>query len=148
MAPLPRSPRERLEYFRNRVNKLFEFLFESEHTSPETSGGELSPIVDLFQSDADLFIDIEVPGFSREDLELYITDDVLIIEGNRTAAEEQEGGRFLIMERQRGRFQRVIKIPTSVNSSKLDAKLEAGVLRVKLPRVPEKRGTTRRIDIL
>ena len=148
MAPLPRSPRERLEYFKNRVNKLFEFLFEYEHASPETTGREIGPIVDLYQSEADLFIEVEVPGFSREDLELYITDDVLIIEGNRTAAEEQEAGRFLVMERQRGGFQRVIKIPTSVNSSQLDAKLEAGVLRVKLPRVPEKRGTTRRIDIL
>lgn len=148
MAHMPTNPRERLEYFKDRVNKLFEFLFDYERISLESTGREASPIVDIYQSDTDLYIDIELPGMTRETLELFITDDVLIIEGSRPPVKKPDTGKFLVMERPKGHFQRVIKIPTSVNSSKLEAKLKEGVLRVKLPRVPEKRGTTRRIEIL
>jgi HSP20 family protein len=86
-----------------------------------------------------LFIEAELPGFKKEEINLMLENGVLTITAQRQQDQEQEkenGGhkrRFRhLQERRFARVQRSFSLPTSVDESQVDARLEEGVLKITL----------------
>lgn len=95
------------------------------------------PPVNVWE-DADAFyVAAEVPGLTREQLQISVTHrNQLTIQGERLV-EEPEKGRWHRRERGFGRFQRMLKLPLPVDADRVEAKLENGLLQLTLPKTEE-----------
>src|SRR6185437_8078466 len=90
--------------------------------------------VDVLEGKDKITVNAEVPGFRREDLDVSVHENNLIISGERKADEERKDGEFHRSERFYGRFHRSISLPFSVDNSKIEARYRDGVLTVTLPK--------------
>ncbi len=88
---------------------------------------------------------IEVPGMDKDSFDIHLTDDVLVIRGEKKVERESTRGRYYVMERAYGSFERAIELPVSVSDSNVEAKYKRGVLRVTLPR--RANAKVRRIEV-
>lgn len=113
---------------------------EEKHTDLfEGPEGELT--VDVFQKDKELIIRSAIAGIDPEDLDIMIEDDLLIIKGERESKFAQEKENYFFQECHWGRFKREILLPVEVDSSRINAKLEKGILTIKIPIIERKSKT-------
>jgi HSP20 family protein len=82
--------------------------------------------------DGNILLRLEMPGVSRENLEIDVDASELCITGRR--AEPRGEGTFLVRERPRGSFRQVYTLDDTIDPAKIDAVLEAGVLNLTLHR--------------
>ena len=93
---------------------------------------DVYPALNLWEDDGNLFVEAELPGFSLDNLEIYVTgDNLLNLKGERKQP-EMEGGTWHRQERGFGSFSRLIELPTSVDSDMVSARFEQGVLTITL----------------
>lgn len=84
---------------------------------------------------------LETPGMSKDDFDLEVVSDYLIVRGEKRVSREETQGRWQITECAYGRFERAIPLPAPVDSEQASASYDRGVLRVELPkRQPRSRG--------
>ncbi len=106
------------------------------------------PRVDIAQSDSSLCLLFEVPGTDAADLEVEVVNNFVTVSGEKRAAgSSRAGARFLRVERQCGRFERSVELPSAVNPSLGRAVLEHGILRVEFPLLSDQRNRTHRLEI-
>jgi HSP20 family protein len=91
--------------------------------------------VDIYEEDDHIVVDAEMPGFKREDIQIALERGVLSISAERKS-EETKAKRHL-SERRFTRVDRSFTLPTDVDPSQVEAKLEDGVLHVMLPKTAE-----------
>jgi HSP20 family protein len=89
---------------------------------------------EVVETDRAVIVQIELPGIAREDCEIRIEEDALIIRGEKRADREYLGERYYVMERAYGSFERVLPLPDGVDRESAQATYRDGVLRVELPR--------------
>jgi HSP20 family protein len=103
------------------------------------------PALNLWEDDGNLYVEAELPGFSLDNLEIYVTgENQLSLKGERKQP-EMEGGTWHRQERGFGSFARLIELPTAVDSDKVAANFEQGVLTIALPKREEVK--PRRIEV-
>ena len=96
--------------------------------------GAWVPPVDIFEQNENLVIRAEIPGVSKDDLDVKIENGVLTLRGERkTSAEVTEANAYRL-ERVSGSFERSFKLPTTVDATKVDATYKDGVLEVTVPK--------------
>jgi HSP20 family protein len=106
-----------------------------------------SPSVDLYETDKEIVVKAEVPGVEPEDVEVYCTEDALVLRGEtRREEERQEGGTHRV-ERRYGRFERQIPLPPGAMPDQAQANFRNGVLELRIPKSEEARQRMRRIPI-
>jgi HSP20 family protein len=95
------------------------------------------PVMDV-QEDKDKFtIHMDLPGLTKDDVSIYIRDNVLTIEGEKKREFEDKDVNYHRIERRYGKFKRSFSIPTRVEEGKIDARFKDGVLTIVLPKVEE-----------
>jgi HSP20 family protein len=114
-----------------------------------TDGGSglWSPAVEVFEKGDKLVVRAEIPGVSRENVNVDVTDDALTIEGERRQESEDRGEGYYRSERSYGRFFRTIPLPEGIDAEKAEAKFKDGVLEVTLPAPQRERKRGRKISI-
>jgi HSP20 family protein len=98
---------------------------------------------DIYLKDKTLVIETELPGARKEDIQVRVEDNRLVITGEVRREEEVRDENYIRMGRRYGAFRRVFPLPEEVEDKKaIRAKFENGVLRVEIPlkRVPETEG--------
>lgn len=113
--------------------------------SPALSRGILA--VDLVESDSAFELSAELPGVEVKDLDLTLTDGVLTIKGEKAEAKEEKDKDYYLAERRYGSFQRSLELPRGVDSEKVEAKFSNGVLKIALPKTPERKRNDRKITV-
>jgi len=97
--------------------------------------------VDVHEDADRFYVDAELPGFRKEDIEITLEEGVLTIRGSRKgseAGEKKEGEkRPLHMERRWSRFERSFTLPSAVNENSVQATLEEGILKITLDKREE-----------
>jgi HSP20 family protein len=106
-----------------------------------------SPQVELFERGNSLVIRADLPGLSREDVDVEVDDDTLIIRGERHSDVEEEQEGFYRSERSYGTFYRAIPLPDNIDASVCNATFKDGVLEVTLQKPPQQPSRARRIDV-
>ncbi|MFI5166932.1 MAG: Hsp20/alpha crystallin family protein [Thermoanaerobaculales bacterium] len=91
------------------------------------------PLVDVWEDDQEVIIEAELPGARSSNVELRLEGNALLLSGELPDSAEA-GGTFLRVERLRGRFHRVLPLPTPVGGEPT-ASMREGVLRVRLPKI-------------
>ncbi len=79
-------------------------------------------------------VSMEVPGMEREDFDIHVDEDLLLVRGERKVEQESTQGRYYVMERAYGHFERAIGLPVAVDEAGTEATYKRGVLHVTLPR--------------
>jgi HSP20 family protein len=123
------------------VQEKKELTTKSEKTNPART---FTPATDIFESDEALTVVMEMPGVEKKDLDVHLENDVLRVEG-RIDVGKYEGLDPLYSEYNVGHFARSFSLSGAIDSKRIAAVLEDGVLTLTLPKVEESR--PRRIPI-
>ncbi len=138
MSLTPINRLRALDVFSDLTRQL-ERLFEEVHGNwpePFASVGEAwIPPMDVVETDDEIRCTIEMPGVSKENLEVAVQDRTLRISGTKMAEHEEGGGTaFRRIERRFGRFARHLRLPDRVDIDRITANYENGVLTLILPK--------------
>lgn len=95
------------------------------------TGFDFSPSVDIEEKENAYLVSADLPGMKKQDIKVELNDNTLSISGERVRETKSEG-RY--SERSYGRFQRSFTLPVQVNTEKIEAHFEDGVLQITLPK--------------
>jgi len=119
-----------------RFHRIFEDTALSRFTGEE-SMGSWSPRCDIYEEGDTIVVKAEVPGIDRNDLDLQIENNVLTLRGERKREQEVKSENLYRTERFYGSFTRSFTLPVTVDTEKIKAEYNDGVLKVTLPKVEE-----------
>ncbi len=125
-------------------------LFGDAYLRDDDTGfrGTWTPAVDIFENDShDLVLKAELPGMSREDIEVSVENSTLVLKGAKKFEAEVKDEQYRRIERAYGTFHRSFNLPDTVDAGKVSAEFKNGVLTVKLPFREEARPRTITVDI-
>jgi HSP20 family protein len=125
---------DRFAAFRDEMDRLFDSSFGPAFRAPGPFT-RWTPALDVYQDKDQFTVVAELPGLKKEDIELSLHDDVLTISGERK--QEKKGEEGYRNERFFGRFQRSVTLPAGVDSNKVKATYQDGILKVVLPKAEE-----------
>ncbi|MCL6564152.1 MAG: Hsp20/alpha crystallin family protein [Firmicutes bacterium] len=94
----------------------------------------LVPAVDVVDAGDRYEVRMDVPGVTKEDLEVSLEDGQLVIRGEKRAEAHGDGARYHWTERRQGRFVRRIRLPEHIRAEAVTAALKDGVLTVTVPK--------------
>jgi HSP20 family protein len=92
------------------------------------------PHLDINENEDAFGITVEVPGLNEEDLEIYVSDGVLTISGDKTERRERSDPHYHRAERVFGSFCRRFRLSDEVDWDRIEATVENGVLELRLPK--------------
>jgi HSP20 family protein len=95
------------------------------------------PAINLWEKDDSIIVTTELPGIDPGKLDISVTGAALTISGTSIADPIKEGETYLRQERELGNFQRNFQLPFQVDSKKIEARYEKGILQITLPRLKE-----------
>ncbi len=127
------------------LSQRMQALLESALLAPSSLASSTSayPPVDVYESEEAVFVEAELPGIAVQDLQVALENEKLLIAG-ALGSETSKGEETLLrMERPRGRFRRLIPLPSPVTPP-FEATLSRGLLVVRLPKA---RGSARNIPV-
>jgi HSP20 family protein len=113
--------------------------------SDETQTAVWSPCVDVSETDAAYQVRVDLPGLSKDNLDINYHEGTLSVSGERQMEKAEDGTRFSRIERAYGRFYRSFSLPQAADADKIEAAHENGVLSLHIPKTPESK--PRRIDV-
>lgn len=91
--------------------------------------------MDVYMNDDAYIVEALVPGISANDIEIEIVDQTLSIRGE--FPHPSEDVKYIRKERAYGKFERVLRLPKSVDSQNINAHLENGILTLRIPKAEE-----------
>ena len=92
------------------------------------------PSVDLEDRGKDFRLTVDLPGFSKENVEIEVTDDSVVIQAKKAVEEEEKKRNYIRRERSAQTFYRKVPLPKEVKSGEAKANLNNGILEVTLPK--------------
>ncbi|MBI4294849.1 MAG: Hsp20/alpha crystallin family protein [Chloroflexi bacterium] len=97
----------------------------------------LHPAIDMIEAENDLVLRVELPGVSKDDIEVSIQGSMLTLKAEKKAGETKQD--YYMCERTFGTLHRTIELPLPVESDKASASWADGVLEIRLPKAEEVR---------
>ena len=121
-----------LDEFRRRMDAMFSDYDRGAFPTASTAW----PRVNMYDADSQVILEAEVPGVSRDDVDITVTQDVLALSGRRST-NAPEG--YSVHRRERGamQFARSFSLRDRVDPEKVGAELKDGVLTITLEKAPE-----------
>lgn len=100
---------------------------------------------DVFEDDDKFTVRLEVPGLNKDQLDIEVRNDMLIVRGEKRSEQETSNGQYRVRQCAFGSFHRSIPLPLPVLADKASASYRNGVLRIELPKAERTSG--RRIEV-
>jgi HSP20 family protein len=125
------NPLQDLMLLQDRMNRLFEDATQrrANDAGDQFERADWTPAADIYEIESGYGIAIDLPGISRDAVEIDVDDNRLIVKGTRLIEESTHRN-----ERPRGKFLRTFSIPASVDQGVIGAEYKEGVLHIRLPR--------------
>ena len=138
MALIRWDPFRDLLSLQDRMNRIFEESFpKSRVFEGPLATGLWSPAVDIYETDKAIVLKVELPGLSKDDINIEIKDDNLILRGERKFEKDIREENYHRIERSYGKFSRSFSLPGSIDRNKVDATFKDGVLEITIPKAEE-----------
>ena len=122
-------------------------LFDPWRAESRLADATWAPQVETFRREGNLVVRADLPGLTKDDIDIEIDDDVLVITGERSDETRDERDDFYRSERTYGRFFRAVQLPEGIESEKIDATFKDGVLEVTIPAPKVTTPKNRRVKI-
>lgn len=142
------NPFFELERLQNEMNRLFDFSLSR---WPERDMGILegawSPAIDIYDSRDNIVVKADIPGLSKDEIEVSVHNDTLVIRGEKKREDKIKEDEFVRTERFYGGFHRAVTLPSTVDADKVKAVYNNGVLELTLPKREEVKPKQIQIDV-
>ena len=133
------------DWAQNEMNRLLQHYVDTRGPAGPSGAPVAYPPVNVWDDDENIYLEAELPGITLENLEITVTDgNQLTLKGQRKTAEPGKTT-WHRQERGFGSFSRTLTLPVLVDSDRVEARFELGVLHVKLPKSPKAK--PRRIEV-
>ena len=99
--------------------------------------GPRLPTSDVLETENELIVKLDAPGFEEKNLSLEVTDHTLAVRGEKSEAKEDEKAHFYVRERMDAQFERLFVLPPEADMSKVEATFKQGVLEVHVPKIEQ-----------
>jgi HSP20 family protein len=106
-----------------------------------------APQVDMYEEGDKIVVKAELPGVSKEDVEVALEADDLVIKGERKSEQVIDEQNYYRMERSFGSFYRRLPMPEGVQPDQISANFKDGILEVRAPKPPAGERSMKRIEI-
>ncbi len=126
------------------MNRLFESFWL---TPPESRTETFVPAIDVQEDDKEIRVSAELPGMDEKDIDVTLTDESLIIEGEKKSEHKEEEKGYTYRESRYGKFRRVFDLPTRVDQNKAHAEFKKGVLHVTIPKAEEAKTKAKKLEL-
>lgn len=149
MAMVRWDPFRDMLTLQDRMNRLFDQTLSRTKTDEEEglAASTWAPAVDIYETADSLVLKAELPGVSRENIDIQVRDNTLTLKGERRFEREVKDENYLRIERSYGSFQRAFSLPTGVQQDKIKAVFKDGVLEVILPKAEEAKPKQVKIEV-
>jgi len=121
----------------DRMNRLFRSSVNEDGRDESLTTSSFAPAVDVYEDEHNVTLKIEVPGIDEKDIDVRIEDNTLTVHGERKIEKEEKEENYRRVERQYGSFTRTFALPNTVDSEKVSANYDKGVLKIALPKKAE-----------
>jgi len=134
---------DEIRKMREAIDRIFSRLWSERSVFPEIE--ELKtpeiwePPVDIKETDTDIVIKTDLPGVSKDNIDIKISDDILEIKAEVKKKEEEKEEGYIRRERVYKSFYKKVHLPAKVDPEKADAEYKDGVLTIKLPKTEVKK---------
>lgn len=123
-----------MDYFLGQFRRNFEDLF----AYPRSISVERAPIMDFVDLGDKYEMRFEMPGVTKDDIDIEVTPNEIEISAEQKNIEEEEKGKQWIRRESSTSFYRCLEFPEEIKSDDVDAKLSDGVLTILIPKVSPK----------
>ena len=135
-----------LEDVQKEMNRLFDV--SSPHPGKDVNGGSLwLPPVEIVDDKDHIRVRVELPGMKKEDIDVSLAQNILTIKGEKKQEKEVKEKEFVRSERYYGAFHRSFSLPTGVDSHKINAHYQEGVLEITLLKKEDAKPRQIKIDV-
>lgn len=138
-------PRRNLPVAQGEIDRAFDRLLRNWWTPATFSEFDWNPSVDVAETDTDIVVKADVPGVSKDDIDITVDNNQLIISGEKRQEIEEKEKDYYHMERRYGSFRRVFGLPSTADTDKITAGYENGVLTVTIAKTEVAKG--RKVEI-
>jgi len=145
------GPFSMMRRFADDVDRMFDRMFEGsgfpslQRFNP-WGAEHFSPQLDIFERDGKIVVRADLPGLSKDDVKVDVTDDSIMIEGERKSEHEERQEGVYRSERSYGQFRRQIPLPEGAKPDTATASFKNGVLEVTVE-APHPTKNRRRIQV-
>lgn len=143
-------PRDIFSAMRGEMDKVFQHFergFARWPTLFEQGSLTLVPELDVRENTTSITVEAELPGVAEKDISVTLANGVLTIKGEKKQEMEEKSENYHLSERSYGSFARSLRLPDTIDESKLEAKFDKGVLKITAAKKPEAVKAERKIEI-
>ena len=130
------DPFRELASLQNRVNSLFQDYSRTNQDELSTAASFV-PAVDVYEDEHKVTLKLEIPGVNQEEVDVRLENNTLTVRGERKFEKEEKEENFHRIERRYGNFVRSFTLPNTIDTEKVNASYENGVLKIELSKRAE-----------
>jgi HSP20 family protein len=134
MALIRWDPLREMSSLQERMNRLFGDIRGRGGAEEEITQGAWVPPIDIYETPESLVLKAELPGMTREDINLEVHDSTLILKGEKRFEKGVKEENYQRIERAYGSFQRSFSLPATIRQDGVKAKFNEGILEITLPK--------------
>ncbi len=121
----------------DRINRVFRDSYGGAGQDDSLATSSFAPAVDVYEDEHKVTLKIEVPGIDEKDIDVRVENNTLTVHGERKIEKEEKEENYRRVERQYGSFTRTFTLPQTVDTEKVEATYDKGVLKIALPKKAE-----------
>ena len=128
-------PGREIARLQDEINRLFDL--DTAESAPGIFDRNVAPAVDVRETNDEYVVDVDLPGVSRDQVDISVADNVLTIKGEKTLKNAEDKQHVYRCEIWSGSFQRTLSLPKGINADEVQARMADGVLTITLPKREE-----------
>ncbi|MCF8260598.1 MAG: Hsp20/alpha crystallin family protein [Melioribacteraceae bacterium] len=122
------------------INNFFQKFFDENIELKDSTKENFSPMINISENNDKIYVEAEIPGVNKKDINITLKDNILTIEGEKKSFKNDDLVKIYRSERSFGKFKRSFTLPVNVDSNKVSAKFTDGTLQIELEKhVPEQK---------
>jgi HSP20 family protein len=140
MALMKWEPWAGLTTLQREMNRLFEAFADGD--GRQSAAQITVPAVEISDTPEAVIVKAQVPGITKDQIQVMVTDGTLTLKGESKAEEEKKEKTYYRREFRYGAFTRTVPLPVAVQAEKATAQLKDGVLAITIPKSAQAREKT------
>jgi HSP20 family protein len=131
----------------DRINRAFGESYHEAGRDESLTTSSFAPAVDVYEDEHKVTLKIEVPGIDEQDIDVRVENNTLTVHGERKIEREEKEENYRRVERRYGSFTRNFTLPQTVDTEKVSATYDKGVLKIGLPKKAEARAKQIKVNV-
>lgn len=144
MALIRWQPFREMDSLQRDMNRLFEALAPMEQGAMQQA---YMPLAEMEETEEAIYLKVEVPGMSADDLDVQVTKEAVMITGERKNESKIEKNGMKRSEFRYGKFSRTIPLSTRIDNTKVKGDYQNGILTLELPKAEDEKNKVTKVNL-